>query len=359
MEIKKIYEITFDTDDALVAATLSKANEIVMLLSSGDVARFNLDKQEGEYLFSAKSTIGYHDEGFDTTAKSSIYTLDEIVVVVNDFKTHGYVHYPGNYHKLHLWRKDNYANISNYPIALYKNETGIPHLIYGEDWNHVQIMNLDTRQILTATKSLIEENAEESHIEFYKKHTEDNKLAWPSRYDYFYGKLYLSPNKKNFLSAGWSWGSCDCYNIYDIEKFISSNRISYSTIGAWEHETRVTCWIDDETVAVVYDPFIQGDDDATKDSLHEIHFIKIDSDKTDVDRIVKIEDKSVLRSKMYYSNIFRYFVVLSEETGLSIISLDGQIIFKDENLKANEYNAYLDLLLEMKDKTIKVYKIVP
>ncbi len=34
-------------------------------------------------------------------------------------------------------------DITNYPIALFKNNDGIPHIIYGAAWNHVQIMNLD------------------------------------------------------------------------------------------------------------------------------------------------------------------------------------------------------------------------
>src|SRR5688572_21348407 len=157
MKANKIHDITFDTDETIMAATLSKANEVVMLLSSGSVSRFNVDDRKGKYLFSVKSDMGYSDGGFDITAKTSIYTMDEIVVVVNDYKCHGFVHYPDKYHALHLGREDYHADISTYPIALYKNEEGVPHLIFGQAWNHIQIMNLDTRQILTASKSLIEE----------------------------------------------------------------------------------------------------------------------------------------------------------------------------------------------------------
>ena len=173
----------------------------------------------------------YSDGGFDTLAQTSIYTLNEILVVVNDFKRHGFVHYPDKYHALHLWREDYHVDISTYPIALYKNSDGVPHLVFAEAWNHVQIMNLDTRQILTASKSLIERNAEEKHIEFYKKFSEDNKLAWPRPYDYFFGKLYISPNQKKFSSAGWVWGSYDSYLVFDIDNFIYSNRISDIKIG--------------------------------------------------------------------------------------------------------------------------------
>lgn len=141
MKANKIYNITFDTDETIMTATLSKLNEVVMLMSSGSVIRFNLADQKGEYLFSVKSDIGYSDGGFDITAKTSIYTMDEIVVIVNNFKTHGFVHYPGQYNALHLWRKDYHADISNYPIALYKSENGVPHLIYGKAWNHIISLN--------------------------------------------------------------------------------------------------------------------------------------------------------------------------------------------------------------------------
>jgi hypothetical protein len=196
MEINKIHEIIFDTDETILASTLSNSNELVMLMSSGGVIRHKIKERNGEYLFSIKSGIGYSDGGFDLNSKSTIYTMDEIVVVVNDYKRHGFIHYPTKYHSLHLWREDYHADISTYPITLFRNEEGVPHIIYGEAWNHIQIMNLDTRQILTASKSLIEENAEERHIEFEKY--EHNKLPWPRPYDYFLANYSYLRTKRNF-----------------------------------------------------------------------------------------------------------------------------------------------------------------
>lgn len=357
MKTKKIYEINFDTEDTIMSATLSKSDEIVMLMSSGNVTRFNLDNRAGEHLFSVKSGISYPDGGFDIAAKTSIYTLDGIVLVVNDFKTHGFVHYPGKYYALHLWRKDYYADISNYPIALYKNADGIPHLIFGEAWNHVQIMNLDSRQVLTAAKSLIEENAEASHIEFYKKYSEDNKLPWPQPYDYFFGKLLLSPNQQQFLSAGWIWGSCDSYRVYDIDKFISSSRISDVRIGDWEHENRATCWIDDETMAVAYHPFTEGDENSTVDAPCEIHVYKINGEDATIERKIQLAEKNITGSKMYFSKELNSFIIVYKEAEVSIISWDGQTLFCDETLKPNEYDAETGCFLKAANKTITVYKI--
>ena len=217
-------------------------------------------------------------------------------------------------------------------------------------------MNLDTRQILTASKSLIEENAEEKHIEFYKKHEEHNKLPWPSPYDYFFGKLFLSPNQKKFLSAGWFWGSCDGFNVYDIEAFIHSNRISELRVGTWEHENRATCWIDNETIAVVYNPFTEGDENSTKDSPMEIHFYKINGNNVEMEKKIQIADKNSL-SSIFFDRERKSFITFSYKEGLTMISFDGQVIFKDKDLKVNEYNAETNLFLRTDNKSISVYEI--
>src|SRR4051812_3811299 len=125
MQIQKIHEITFATEESIITATLANANECVLLLSSGIVVRFHIQERQTEHLFSVYHQIGYSDGGFDLNSQSTIYTLDSIVVVVNDYKRHGFVYYPEKYHALNLWREDYHADISCYPIGLYKDEAGI------------------------------------------------------------------------------------------------------------------------------------------------------------------------------------------------------------------------------------------
>lgn len=357
MDLHKIHEVTFDTDHVIRAATLSGPDEAVLLMSSGAVIRYHTGQQKTQYLFSVKDDIGYRDGGFDMEAASTIYTLDDIVVVVNDYKTHGFIHYPHKYRALHLWREDYYAHISRYPVALYKDEAGIPHIIYGVAWNHIQIMNLDTRQVLTAAKSLITEHAEEKHIAFYKEYNEANKHPWPSPYNYFFGRLLLSPDRKRFLSAGWAWGSSDYYKLYDIDTFISSNRITDIDIGGWEHENRAVCWIDAVTVAVVYNPFTEGDDDATKDTPSEIHFYKIDVSGATIERKIPIADPGILGSALYYNKAMDALIAFSDTIGLIVLSLEGQVFLKNEHLKVNEYKVETGLLLSVENKTISINEI--
>jgi hypothetical protein len=334
-----------------------KPDRIGIVDGSGSVSRYDMKARKGQYLFSVKSEIGFSDGGFDINAKSTIYTLDTIVVVVNDYKRHGFIHYPGKYHSVHLWRGDYHADISCYPIALFKNAEGVPHIMYGVDWNHLQIMNLDTLQILTASKSLIEENAEERHIEFYKNFRENNKSPWPREYDYFYGKLYLSPAARHFLSAGWAWGSCDAYNAYDIEHFISSNRIAGIAIGAWEHENRAVCWIDDQTVAVAYHPFTEGDEDATVASPAEIHLYTIVAGRAEMAKKIQTGDLNVLPANMIYDRRFNAIVAFSDKMGLVMISMHGRILFHDDHLKIEEYSVETGLLVITENKAISVYEI--
>lgn len=357
MKITELHKITFDTDENIMTATLSTSNEVVMLMSSGNVIRYNINDKTKQNLFPVKSCFTFEDGGFDINAPSTIYTLNSIVVIVNDYKRHGYIHYPDKYQALHLWRDDYHADISSYPIALYEDKTGVPHIIYAKAWNHLQIMNLDTRQILTAAKSLIEENAEEDHIEFYKKHEEANKLSWPSPYDYFYGKLEVSPDKLNFLSAGWAWGSSDAYNIYEIEDFIKNNRISDKPIGYWEHCNRAVCWIDNNTVAIAYNPLEEGDENVTKDSPQEIHFHKMKDKKVEIERKIKVPKLNLVSSTMRFSKELISIIVFSEEIGLALLSLEGEIIFHDEKINVDEYYPDLNLFIKTDKKTVSVYQI--
>ncbi len=357
MKITKVTEIVFDEEEDIKAATLSSANELVLMTSAGTVGRYYIKEQKKEALFSVKSSIGYKDGGFDIDALTTIYTQDSIVVVVNDFKRHGFVHYPGKYNVLRLWRGEYHADISCFPIALFKNEEGIPHLVYGKDWNHLQIMNLDTRQVLTAAKSLIEVNAEERHIEFYKNYEESNKLEWPRSYDYFFGELRMSPDNKHFLSKGWAWGSCDAYSVYEVDHFIHNNRIQDKSIGGWEHDDRAACWVDSETVAVAYNPLAEGDDDATKGSPQELHFYKVLEKGTELEKKIAIVGLDLVNATIRFNKTLKAFILYSNSIGVALVSLEGEILLQDETIIPDSYHSELNQFLKFDAKSVAVYRI--
>ncbi len=357
MKISQVYNIMFDAEESIITATLSAPNELILLMSSGNVIRYNMDDLRGQFLFSVKSSFNYEDGGFDINAKSTIYTLDSIVVIVNDFKLHGFIHYPGEYKKMHLLRKDNHSDFSCYPIALFKSEAGIPHLIYAEAWNHLEIMNLDSRQILTAAKSLIEENAEESHLEYFKNNTIGDEFSWPRPYDYFYGKLVMSPSTRCFLSAGWVWGSFDSYRVYDVEDFIKNNRIADVKTGNWEHSNRAVCWIDDDTIAVAYSPFDEEEEHSSYDSKLEIHFYKFDNRKSALTRKIQVNGLNIMNSEFYFNVNLNAIIVLSNKEGVALLSLDGEVLFKDENLNSAVYCSAYNLFVKTDNNKLSVCRI--
>lgn len=357
MNIKQSTSITFNTDESIKSTALSSPNELIMLMSSGTVIRYTIPEQNVENLFTIKSPFSHSDGGFDVDDQSTIYTLNSVIVVVNDFKRHGVVHYPDKYNSLRLWRGEYHVEITKFPIALFANDEGVPHLIYGNDWNHIQIMNLDTRQILTAAKSLIEEGAEEDHVAFYQKHEETNKLAWPRPYDYFYGRLEMSPNNKHFLSAGWAWGSSDSYTIYNVQDFIENPRISVRSIYSWEHDDRAVCWIDNQTIAVAVDPRVEDDETATKDSPHQLHFYRLMDSTVELDRKVDIHGVNLIHSEIYFNKELHVIVVVSDEIGVAVVSLDGVILLNEPEMKANYYNPKLNRFVHTENKTITIHEL--
>lgn len=357
MNLEKIHEINFDKQDPIKAVALSATDELILLLASGRVFRYSISRNTFEMLFSVNSVVQYKDGGFDIEAPSTIYTLDSIVVLVNDYKRHGFVHYPERYNRLHLWRGEYHAHISCYPIALFKSHEGIPHIIYGEDWNHLQIMNLDTQQIVTAAKSLIEEGAEEQHIEFYKKYKGENKLPWPRPYDYFYGKLLLSPDQQHFLSAGWVWGSFDAYTIYNIQDFISNPRIVEKQIGGWEHNDRPVCWIDHQSVAVAYSPLEEGDEDATEESPNEIHIYEVGNKQSSIKKKIIVEGLYIMNAKMHFHTKRNAFILFSEKLGLIFLSMDGTLLFQEKTTPPDAYYPKFDLFLKKQESSVSIYQV--
>ncbi|MBN9295633.1 MAG: hypothetical protein J0I41_01420 [Filimonas sp.] len=357
IEINNHCDVALATNDTIIAAAISGKDEVVFLLSNGTMYRYNTTTQKEESLFSVKSQIGYSDGGFDLDAPSTIYTLDEIVVIVNDFKRHGFIHYPGKYEALHLWREDYHADISKYPIALFKNKEGVPHIIYAEAWNHVQIMNLDTRQVLTAAKSLIEEGAEEKHLEIYAKQEEANKLPWPRAYDYFFGRLEVSPDNKWFLSAGWHWGSFDACVVYEVADFITNNRISDILVNCWEHENRAICWIDGNTIAVAYNPYMEGEADVAADEVWQIHFYKIEGRDAKPERTIKVPGINLHKTTMRYHAKSNVIIAHSTEIGFALISLNGDVLLHDPAMKANSFNNELGLLLYTEGNRLVIHEL--
>jgi hypothetical protein len=113
----------------------------------------------------------------------------------------------------------------------------------------------------------------------------------------------------------------------------------------------------DTTIAVTYHPYKDDEEDATKDAPCEIHFYKVDGSRSEVERKIKVADVDILNATLQYSKQLNAMIAFADNIGVLVVSLDGQVLFRDSDLKVNGYYAVGDLLLYTTDKTMTVYQI--
>lgn len=355
METTKIFDVSFAGQNKVICCEMANDKDAIMLMSNGNVISWNFDEIDGKYLFSAtKDNTSYRDGGFDLASSCKLYVLDDIVVVVNEFKAHGYVYNRRLKRKTHIRRELYHAAHSSYPIALFKDEQQSPHIIYAEAWNHLQVMNLDTMQVLTADKSLIEVGAEESHRKFYSEHVNDNNLPWPGKYDYFFAQLSLSPNKKYFLSRGWNWGSFDSYKLFDLNHFINEKRILDRYVCGGEHYNRSACWVSDNMIAVAKN---EGMEDGIPDSLTSLAFYDINKREENPISSFELDVFDGCCGDMFYSNSLNAIVIYNDIKGLTICSTTGEVLHREEQAKVHSFNAEHNLLVTIGGSGAFVYRI--
>lgn len=356
----KAHELRFNEDHHIVAACMYGPDRLVLVYTDGRVCSYLAETGTIEHLFTlSDSDISFPDGGFDISAPTSVYTMDDIVVVVNDFRSHGWVYTPKN-GKVHLWRKDYHADISKFPIALFKNDAGVPHLIYGTDWNRVDIMDLNSLEIHTENKTLIDERGEENHKKYLVEsgNEKSNELMTPMTYDYFYGALEMSPDNKHFLSKGWVWGSSDRCDVYDVDHFIKSDTLRACTVGAGDHQNRAICWIDNKTIAITHHKYFDGDGITHKDSPTEILILDISTDRGNEIIRFALDVFDGLSGQMYFSPSLNALVILTETKGMTVCDLQGNILLRKASLVANCFHAASNSFLSILGaRTMTVYRL--
>lgn len=366
-QLEKKFQALFPDGDMIRAASMSDEDICIILTEKGNVFRFHVKTEETEHLFETNPPS--YPSGFDIGAAASIYTMDDIVVLVNDFKTCGFVWNGQESYLLRLQREDYYACHSKYPIALFQRN-GAPHLIFSTEWNHLQIANLTTRQVLTADKSLIEDGAEERHLQFCKEYGEGNRLFWPRKFDYFFGRLILSPDRRRFLSAGWVWGSQDCYMLFDVEDFLNNHRIKGTPIFQGEHLGRAACFLDDNTIAVLYKEDLDDWEWEEKASSSPSMPFRMPSwtirlcplpaqssfsgnasntDSLSPDGepscIALDEDWDLSTADLYYHSRHNCFFLFSDTIGLAAISMEGRTLYHNPEFITQKYEENTDCFL--------------
>ncbi len=199
MNIENIFSIDIDITGDIQSVAFKNENEVIILTDLGDVFLYKIETNEKSKLFQTNKSIKvtYLENEFDPKSESTIYIIDDIVVIVNDYRRCGIVYNEKKNYQIMIFREDYHVDITKFPIGLFRLEE-VPHLIVGYAWNGLHIVNLDTKQIVTVDKSRITEDAEENYKEFFNEHSSSNSFFWPNEFDYFYGDIITSPDEKSF-----------------------------------------------------------------------------------------------------------------------------------------------------------------
>ena len=350
MELKKTYEKDFDIGgDKILCAIMVNSNEWVMLLSNGQVLKWDIAEGQAKYLFSVQSDTG----GFDLTASCAVYAMDSFAVVVNERKTHGFVYNAKTNTLIPISREDYHADVSPYPIALYRDDAGEAHMIYAVAWNHLQIMDLEAQIVLTANKTLIID--QEVDRKFYEKHPQiPVRMDWPRTLDYFYGPLSLSPDKTKFLSRGWAWGSTDDFRIFDLDHFISHPHVGAHYFWGAEHTNRPMCWINDRTLATTYYPYR---DENERGKSTRVHLYDAQN-ASDPIRDFIISDSEEVYGEIFYNPEHKILVQFEDGYGTLVYDLDGRLVLRDKSFMPKNYYPDLNIFLSVLDNTIAMHQLI-
>ncbi len=250
---------------------------------------------------------------------------------------------------LDLDRKNYHSVQTEFPIQFIEKEGHIL-LIHATDWNNLEVTDLHENKLLT-------KRINKYQSEFYL--------------DYFYGSMHLSPNKKKVLSSGWVWGPASVLKIIDIENWLIQNinepeinRESDYCIMSYYWE-RALCWIDDHTIAFLYDP---KEEDLEEEDYQELNMTKensyisfYDINKAKIIRSFVMNDytkneyhEATPDCQLFYNG---NLVFCSESKGVIMYTIEGQKIYEGKNLHIEKRDPIFNRFYILKNNKIEFIKI--
>lgn len=227
-----------------------------------------------------------------------------------------------------------------FPIAFYSKQNST-FLIYGTDWNRLDITSLETDELLT--QRIVEYESKSNY------------------FDYFHGSLLISPDFTKFISNGWVWQPYEVITLYTVKDFLenyelSSTAIEFEETSGYNWE-RPVCWIDNQTLGISYNKKEAGE--IKEETPSEIIFVDILKNEI-VNRIefngFAINEHGEVSGKLFFDSKKLYFIGLNEQTGLVVSDFNGKEIIKDENLKSFNYSPKHRLLYQLNNsnQTIEI-----
>jgi hypothetical protein len=225
-------------------------------------------------------------------------------------------------------RGDYHVKHCCFPLALYKKDEQY-FLLHGSDWNRIE-------QICLTTKNAM--------IPPFSKNDEEKEI------DYFHSSIQLSPNKKEFLSNGWVWQPYDIIYRFKLEDMQAGKLNDFQDIqipiGTGYNWDRPLCWINNNLIAIGYNPREDEEETYAEDTPSQILIYDLSDDsisKKISANCFALTDYGEVWGELYYHKQLDAFISLNTETGLQIIGRNGQLLHRTMAFKEWKYSPALDL----------------
>lgn len=276
---------------------------------------------------------------------------DRYIAITNKYGQYGAIYdtKTGNI-LLKLDRKTYHIEQTYFPIAFFEQDS-VTYLIHGINWNKLELTEIPSGKTLSE-RAVIEHDVDD-----------DRYL------DYFYGELHISPNNKTFLSSGWVWQPVSVLRFTDLQKWFSEpyqpemphngDRQFWSYY--WD---RALCWIDDETVAFLYDPLEEGDldeEDQPEDFETGKQYIVCYHPETE--KIVNKIEVTFPVNQYHEADgcklFFNQNIYLTSGNGVQVIDPDNGFILEQSNLKnITQFHPQSSILYSFKEHILMFFSMV-
>ena len=343
--------ININYPSSIVAIVYSNdtANFIYFLCKDQFLIRMDTNTKETEKITSLNLT----NIDFDQPISIQLSPSDTMISIVNTNGRYGYVY---DLNKkgivLNLDRKAYQINHSTFPVNFIQLNNQ-DYLVHASEWNHLDLYDFTLNKNITQRDS--------------NKHGESQYL------DYFYSQLHVSPKASWILSSGWVWHPVSGLKFIDLNSWLNSsinepersNGADFSICSYyWD---RALCWVDDNTIAYLYDPREEDLDEAERKDL------QFDIDTSYI--IIYDVQNSKIKQKIIFSGFSQntcfeptpdcriYYngslIISSQKNGTYVLNLkSGEIILENSNTILDQYNSNNDVFYRITDNnSIELTKI--
>ena len=112
-----------------------------------------------------------------------------------------------------------------------------------------------------------------------------------------------------------------------------------------------------KTIAIAYHPYQEGEEGSSKENPFEIHFYSLKGENVEFERKIEIDGLDMVNSNMHFNKEIDAIIAFSDDFGTAILSLNGEILCHNLQLKPTEYHLEMNLFVKAEEKAIAIYQI--